>query len=66
MDQKNRGGWTPLMYASYIGYDTVVRMLLQAGANVNMSTPEGQTPLMLAASCGNECAAAFLLQVGEL
>ncbi|XP_026536518.1 ankyrin repeat and SAM domain-containing protein 3 [Notechis scutatus] len=64
LDQKNRGGWTPLMYASYIGYDTVVRMLLQAGANVNMSTPEGQTPLMLAASCGNECAAAFLLQQG--
>ncbi|XP_013913643.1 PREDICTED: ankyrin repeat and SAM domain-containing protein 3, partial [Thamnophis sirtalis] len=65
LDQKNRGGWTPLMYASYIGYDTVVRMLLQAGANVNMSTPEGQTPLMLAASCGNECAAAFLLQVAK-
>uniref|UniRef100_A0A8C6XFY6 Ankyrin repeat and sterile alpha motif domain containing 3 n=1 Tax=Naja naja TaxID=35670 RepID=A0A8C6XFY6_NAJNA len=64
LDQKNRGGWTPLMYASYIGYDTVVRVLLQAGANVNMSTPEGQTPLMLAASCGNECAAAFLLQQG--
>lgn len=54
------------MYASYIGYDTVVRLLLQAGANVNMSTPDGQTPLMLAASCGNECVAAFLLQVGEL
>ncbi|XP_058013584.1 ankyrin repeat and SAM domain-containing protein 3 isoform X2 [Ahaetulla prasina] len=52
------------MYASYIGYDAVVRMLLQAGANVNMSTPEGQTPLMLAASCGNECAASFLLQQG--
>ncbi|XP_070617103.1 ankyrin repeat and SAM domain-containing protein 3 [Erythrolamprus reginae] len=64
LDQKNRGGWTPLMYASYIGYDTVVRLLLQAGANVNMSTPEGQTPLMLAASCGNECAASFLLQQG--
>ncbi|XP_070811071.1 ankyrin repeat and SAM domain-containing protein 3 [Pituophis catenifer annectens] len=64
LDQKNCGGWTPLMYASYIGYDTIVRMLLQAGANVNMSTPEGQTPLMLAASCGNECAASFLLQQG--
>ncbi|XP_025021566.1 ankyrin repeat and SAM domain-containing protein 3 isoform X3 [Python bivittatus] len=64
LNQQNRGGWTPLMYASYIGHDTIVHMLLEAGANVNMSTPEGQTPLMLAASCGNECVAAFLLKQG--
>ncbi|XP_066496771.1 ankyrin repeat and SAM domain-containing protein 3 [Tiliqua scincoides] len=64
LNQRNCGGWTPLMYASYIGHDTIVHMLLEAGVNVNVPTPEGQTPLMLASSCGNESVAFFLLQQG--
>uniref|UniRef100_A0A8C2U1Z0 Ankyrin repeat and sterile alpha motif domain containing 3 n=1 Tax=Coturnix japonica TaxID=93934 RepID=A0A8C2U1Z0_COTJA len=64
LNKKNCGGWTPLMYASYIGHDTVVHLLLEAGVNVNIPTPEGQTPLMLASSCGNESVAYFLLQQG--
>lgn len=63
LNKKNCGGWTPLMYASYIGHDTIVHLLLEAGVNVNIPTPEGQTPLMLASSCGNESVAYFLLQV---
>lgn len=51
------------MYASYIGHDNIVHLLLEAGVNVNIPTPEGQTPLMLASSCGNESVAYFLLQV---
>ncbi|KAF4791897.1 Ankyrin repeat and SAM domain-containing protein 3 [Turdus rufiventris] len=64
LNQRNCGGWTPLMYASYIGHDNIVHLLLEAGVNVNMPTPEGQTPLMLASSCGNESVAYFLLQQG--
>uniref|UniRef100_A0A669PN06 Ankyrin repeat and sterile alpha motif domain containing 3 n=1 Tax=Phasianus colchicus TaxID=9054 RepID=A0A669PN06_PHACC len=64
LNKKNCGGWTPLMYASYIGHDTIVHLLLEAGVNVNIPTPEGQTPLMLASSCGNESVAYFLLQQG--
>ncbi|XP_049624411.1 ankyrin repeat and SAM domain-containing protein 3 [Suncus etruscus] len=64
LNQKNGGGWTPLMYASYIGHDTIVHVLLEAGVSVNVPTPEGQTPLMLASSCGNESIAYFLLQQG--
>ncbi|XP_006897478.1 PREDICTED: ankyrin repeat and SAM domain-containing protein 3 [Elephantulus edwardii] len=64
LNKKNGGGWTPLMYASYIGHDTIVHLLLEAGVNVNVPTPEGQTPLMLASSCGNESVAYFLLQQG--
>ncbi|XP_072463792.1 ankyrin repeat and SAM domain-containing protein 3 isoform X3 [Notamacropus eugenii] len=52
------------MYASYIGHDTIVHLLLEAGVKVNVPTPEGQTPLMLASSCGNESIAYFLLQQG--
>ncbi|KFO24806.1 Ankyrin repeat and SAM domain-containing protein 3 [Fukomys damarensis] len=64
LNKKNGGGWTPLMYASYIGHDTIVHLLLEAGVSVNVPTPEGQTPLMLASSCGNESIAYFLLQQG--
>ncbi|KAM5228395.1 ankyrin repeat and SAM domain-containing protein 3 [Ctenodactylus gundi] len=64
LNKKNVGGWTPLMYASYIGHDTIVHLLLEAGVSVNVPTPEGQTPLMLASSCGNESIAYFLLQQG--
>ncbi|XP_078274066.1 ankyrin repeat and SAM domain-containing protein 3 isoform X4 [Rhinoraja longicauda] len=61
-NQRNQGGWTPLMYASYIGHDTIVHLLLEAGVDVNMTTERGQSALMLAASCGNESIAYFLLQ----
>ncbi|XP_067912834.1 ankyrin repeat and SAM domain-containing protein 3 [Heterodontus francisci] len=63
-NQKNRGGWTPLMYASYIGHDTIVHLLLETGVDVNTTTGRGQSALMLAASCGNESIAYFLLQQG--
>lgn len=62
-NRKNRGEWTPLMYASYIGHDNVVNLLLEAKVDVNISTVSGTTPLMLAASCGNESVACFLHQV---
>lgn len=63
VDGRNLGGWTPLMYAAYIGHDNIVNLLLESGVSVNASTAKGLTPLMLAASCGNESIAYFLLQV---
>uniref|UniRef100_A0A3B3ZMF9 SAM domain-containing protein n=1 Tax=Periophthalmus magnuspinnatus TaxID=409849 RepID=A0A3B3ZMF9_9GOBI len=64
LDRKNVGGWTPLMYAAYIGHDNIANLLLEAGVNVNATTAKGISPLMLAASCGNESIAYFLLQQG--
>uniref|UniRef100_W5KIK0 Ankyrin repeat and sterile alpha motif domain containing 3 n=1 Tax=Astyanax mexicanus TaxID=7994 RepID=W5KIK0_ASTMX len=64
VDGKNLGGWTPLMYAAYIGHDNIANLLLESGVSVNASTAKGLTPLMLAASCGNESIAYFLLQQG--
>ena len=54
------------MYASYIGHENIVTLLLEARVSVNVKSSKGQTPLMLAASCGNEGVAYFLLQVGRL
>ncbi|KAK0057539.1 ankyrin repeat and SAM domain-containing protein 3 [Biomphalaria pfeifferi] len=61
-DRKNRGGWTPLMYACYIGHDNIVNLLIKEGCNMNMKNPRGHTPLMLAASCGNEGVAHLLVR----
>ena len=63
LNKKNVGGWTPLMYACYIGHDNIVNLLLDAGVNVNVKNHKGQTPLMLASSCGNESVGYFLVQV---
>uniref|UniRef100_A0A672KHB0 SAM domain-containing protein n=1 Tax=Sinocyclocheilus grahami TaxID=75366 RepID=A0A672KHB0_SINGR len=64
LDGKNIGGWTPLMYAAYIGHDNIANLLLETGVSVKATTSKGLTPLMLAASCGNESIAYFLLQQG--
>ncbi|XP_064651001.1 ankyrin repeat and SAM domain-containing protein 3-like [Lineus longissimus] len=64
LNEKNWGGWTPLMYAAYIGHDNVVNLLLEANVSVNIRNKKGQTALHLAASCGNESVAYFLLQNG--
>lgn len=52
------------MYACSVGHDTVVNLLLEAGADPNTSTPDGVTSLMVAAGCGNESVCYFLIQVG--
>ena len=56
-------GWTPLMYASYVGHDTIVNLLLDTGVDPSRGTPSGLTPLMVAAGCGNESVCYFLLHV---
>jgi len=63
LDRANEGGWTPLMYASYIGHETVVQQLLEAGVSVNSTNNEGQSPLALATSCGNDKTAELLIKV---
>ncbi|XP_071959653.1 ankyrin repeat and SAM domain-containing protein 3-like [Antedon mediterranea] len=64
LNQKNKGSWTPLMYASYISHDNIVNLLLDGGVQVDIQTEKGATAFMLAASCGNESVCYFLLQQG--
>ena len=51
------------MYASYVGHDTIVNLLLDAGVDPSCSTPYNLSPLMVAAGCGNESVCYFLIQV---
>lgn len=63
---RNKGGWSPLMYASYVGHETVVTLLLdESNVDVDVRTDKlCATALMLSASCGNEGVVYFLLQSG--
>ena len=63
LDCTNMGGWTPLMYASYIGHESVAQQLLEAGVSVNATNSKGQSPLALATSCGNDKTAELLIKV---
>lgn len=54
IDKRNKGSWTALMYACYIGHDSIVSLLLEQGACVNIRNQKKETSLMLAASCGND------------
>jgi ankyrin repeat protein len=41
-------GWTPLIYAATGGHEPIVRYLLDQGANINATSPNGTTALMMA------------------
>ena len=60
----NRPGWAPLHYAASSEALPVVRLLLQQGANIDASAPNGRTPLMQAALYGSEDVVAALLAAG--
>lgn len=59
-----RGSWTPLMYAAREGSVDAVRALAEAGADLNLTDPDGTTPLVLAIINGHFDTAALLLDKG--
>lgn len=67
LDRLNAEGWTPLLYASYLGHDTIVNLLLETGrCNVNTQARDGSTALMWACLSGSESVVYFLLSNGAL
>jgi len=60
----NKAGWNPLLYACSKGRLDVARFLVQHGADVNSTSPNGSTPLMMAAMSGNEYLVKYLLEQG--
>lgn len=57
-------GNTPLHYAACGGYEDVVRVLIESGANVEEHNENGHTPLMEASSAGHVTVARILLEAG--
>ena len=67
LNKRNKGGWTPLMYAAYVGRDTIVMLLLDGGANIIIVFQPGVSTkklsqLMVSAGSGIE-SVCYLLQV---
>lgn len=58
------GGFTPLMFAARSGDIETVRLLLEAGADIDQATAEYGNPLVIASASGHEDLALFLLQSG--
>jgi ankyrin repeat protein len=50
MQRTTAGNYTPLHAGTYGGNDKVVRLLLDAGAEVNVHTTEGQSPVLVLTS----------------
>jgi ankyrin repeat protein len=58
------GSWTPLMYAARQGSLDAARTLVEAGANLNLTDPDGTSALLLAIINGHYDTAALLTEKG--
>ncbi len=66
VNERAEAGWTALLYAVAQGYPRIVKMLLDAGANPDISNVNGVTPLMYGARYGNIGICQVLLEYGAL
>jgi hypothetical protein len=64
VNERAEYGWTALLYAAAQGYPRIVRLLLDAGANIDMGNLQGITPLMYSARYGNIEICELLLEYG--
>src|SRR4029450_1281074 len=59
-----RGGWTPLMYAARQGAIEAALVLVEAGADLNVTDPDGTTALVLAIINAHYDLAVMLIEKG--
>jgi ankyrin repeat protein len=64
MQARPSGGFTPLLYAARRGCLECAQTLLKAGADKNLTDPDGVTPMLLATLNFNFDIAALLIQQG--
>ena len=60
-DEKDGGGWTPLLWAASNGHEAVAKLLLENNAEVDIKGIQSQTPLVQAARHGHEAVIKLLL-----
>ncbi len=58
------GGFTPLIYAARAGCSACAKALLEGGADINMTDPDGETPLLIATENFHFDLASYLLEKG--
>ena len=59
-------GYAPLLIAAHQGDFNKVRMIVDAGANINMTAEDGETPLIAAARNGHEALVRLLIEMGAI
>jgi len=58
------GGWTPLLFAAREGCLECARILVKAGADLNIQDPDGVSPIVTATVNGHYDIAAYLVEKG--
>ena len=64
VSEQPKGSLTPLLFAAREGALAGVRVLVKAGAELNLAEPDGITPLIMAIINGHYDVAGFLLEAG--
>lgn len=64
MQARPSGGFTPLLYAARKGCMECAKALVEGGADINLTDPDGVTPLLLATLNFNFDTAAYLVEQG--
>jgi len=65
INQQDRHGWTPLCWAAGKGELSMIRALVENGADVLKTGIDQRTPAMIAVAASHVDAASFLLETGE-
>jgi len=65
LDEKGENGWTALYFAANEGHLDIVKVLVQAGAGVDVTNNYGNTPLHKAAYSGNLEVCKYLVEDGK-
>ncbi len=61
--QKDEHGWTPLSWAAGTGKVEVIKLLVDAGADVGHTGEDARTPYMIALAAGRVAAVEYLMEV---
>lgn len=64
MNAYDQFGWTPLHHACHAGQLDIIKLLVEAGADVNSPTFSGATPLMRAIESSRPCCVEYLIKSG--